>query len=422
MSVEILLGFLIYACAFVFAAWVAGRVNESGKMFSFFLLFYSIAPFFPFDGFQFFQYQVNYEWSSAVFLVYAVFLIMGSLMTMALSNGLMSSNEFRVADCRAGLRLLWFVSFLAWIVDIVFNWPFFFLPKHEYILSIPDQTKNLLVFSIPAKELLVGACVFNPFRGWLRKVCVAVGLLALLHSLMLGYRHIALLMILMVLLPRVRTLGLLMLCVLLTFLGEVSNSFKTVLALSDGGRDVAVSGEWWLQQLFNAFGVSGEQRAILSNLLIKLENPHLFEFGRFPEDLALGLPILNRLDLGAVPATAGMSMLVGTLEGQGTGYSIHLVMLESLFLALPVVAMALVLAQWLRGSMLAILAGEVMYSMMRNGMEYWVSQVIKLMFLTATVLLVNKLHKRIRSGLRASDFNIAVLNTRLASFGNGRQE
>lgn len=419
---EILLGLLLYACAFVFAAWVGGRVNESGKMFSFFLLFYSIAPFFPFDDFQFFEYEVTYEWNVVVFIVYAAFLILGSLMALALSNGVVLSNEFRVADCREGLKFLWFVSLLAWIVDIAFNWSFFFLSKHEYILSIPYQTKNLLVFSIPAKELLVGACILSPFRGWMRRICLGVGLLALLHSLILGYRHIALLMILMVLLPRTRTLGLLILCVLFTFLGEVSNSFKAILALGGGLRDFAVSGEWWLQQLVSAFGVSAEQKAILSNLLIKLDNPHLFEFGRFPEDLALGLPVLNRLDLGAVPATAGMSMLVGTLEGQGTGYSIHLVMLESLFLALPVVAMALVLAQWLRGSMLAILAGEVMYSMMRNGMEYWVSQVIKLMFLTATVLLVNKLHKKIRSGLRASDFNDAVLNARLASFGNGRQE
>ncbi len=421
MSAEILLGLLIYACAFAFSAWVAGRVNESGKIFSFFLLFYSIAPFFPFDGFQFFQYQVNYEWNAAVFLMYAALLIIASLMTMALSNELVPSNEFRVADCRAGLRLLWFVSFFAWIIDIVFNWPFFFLPKHEYILSIPDQTKNLLVFSIPAKELLVGACVFNPFRGQLRKICVAVGLLALLHSLMLGYRHIALLMILMVLLPRVQALGLLMLCMVFTFFGEVSNSFKTVLALGDEFRDVTFSGEWWLQQLFSAFGVSGEQKAILSNFLIKLDNPYLFEFGRFPEDLALGFPILNRLDLGAVPATAGMSMLVGTLEGQGTGYSIHLVMLESLFLALPVVAIVLILAQWLRGSMLAILAGEVMYSMMRNGMEYWVSQVFKLMFLATTALVLNKLYKEIRLRLRASSCNIAVVNTRRASIGNGRK-
>lgn len=395
---DIVLAFLLYVCAFISAVWIGGRVNEAGRLFVFFLIFYSIAPFFPFDGFDFFSYEIRYSWNYKIFLVYATFLFAASLMTLVISNGFDGWSEGQVADCRSGLRFIWFVSLFAWSVDVLFNWPFFFLPKDEFILSLPFQTKNLFFFTIPARELLVGAWLLSPFRGEMKKVCVAVGVLALLHSLMLGYRHLALLLILLVLLPRVRSWGMLGLCVFFTFVGEVSNSVK-ILLVESSARDFLFSTDWWAQQLSVVSGVSGEQKAILSNLLVKLERPEFFEFGRFFEDLALGLPVINHFDFGALPATVGMSSIMGVPEGQGTGYSIHLAMLESLFVVLPVVAVVILLAQWLRGSMLAILSGELIYSMMRNSVDYWISQMAKLVFLAVVVLVVNEVCRLCRSRL-----------------------
>lgn len=399
-EIETLLAFLMYALAFVGVAWLAGRLELAGRLAAFFVLFYSVAPAFAFSGFQFFEYEVDYSWRASVFACYAaVLLIFFALLLFFVRRNGQERGAF-ASDNQHGLQLLWWLSLIAWLVDAVFNWRFFSLPKHEYILSLPEQTKNLFFFTIPAKEMLVGAVFFNPFRSrWVKFFCVAVAALALLHSLVIGVRHVALLFILLLVLPRVRTVGILTLVFAFTFLGEFSNVIKLIFSFSSGIQQELFNYYWWVGYFQEGFGVSGEQKAILSNLLIKLDNAELFDFGRIGQDLILGLPLApflsNLFGHDFVPAVVPLSDFVGTLEGQGTAYSMHLVMMESFGLAVLWVFCIFLIGRWVFGSFLFIFFGEIMYSIMRNGAEYWIYQAGKMMSLIALVMLLEWLARLI---------------------------
>ena len=389
-EIETLLAFLIYALAFLGVAWLAGRLELAGRLAAFFVLFYSVAPAFAFSGFQFFEYEVDYSWRASVFACYAAMLLIFFVLLLFFVRRNGREHGAFSSDNQRGLQLLWWLALVAWLVDTVFNWRYFSLPKHEYILSLPEQTKNLFLFSIPAKEMLVGAAFFNPFRSrWVRFFCIAIAVLALLQSLVIGVRHVALLFILLLVLPKVRVFGILILVFVFTFLGEFSNVVKLLFSFSSGIQQEIFSYAWWAGYFQEGFGVSGEQKAVLSNLLIKLDNAELFDFGRIGQDLMLGLPLAplfsKLLGHDFVSAAVALSDFVGTLEGQGTAYSMHLVMMESFGLAVLWIFCIFLIGRWVFGSFLFIFFGEIMYSVMRNGADYWIYQAGKMMFLIALV-------------------------------------
>jgi len=389
-EIETLLAFLMYALAFLGVAWLAGRLELAGRLAAFFVLFYSVAPAFAFSGFQFFEYEVDYSWRASVFACYAAVLLIFFALLLFFARGNGREHGAFASDNQRGLQLLWWLALVACLVDAIFNWRFFNLPKHEYILTLPEQTKNLFFFSIPAKEMLVGAAFFKPFRSkWLKFLCVAVAVLALLHSLVIGVRHVALLFALLWVLPRVRTVGVLTLVFTLTFLGEFSNLVKLLFSFSSEIHKEIFNYAWWVGYFQEGFGVSGEQKAILSNLLIKLDNTEFFDFGRIGQDLMLGVPLAPLLSslfgYDFVSAAVVLSDFVGTLEGQSTAYSIHLVMIESFGLAVLWIFCIFLIGRWVFGSFLFIFFGEIMYSVMRNGADYWIYQTGKMMFLIALV-------------------------------------
>ncbi|MDT3679597.1 MAG: hypothetical protein ROZ64_12280 [Burkholderiaceae bacterium] len=379
--------------------WVAGRVNLSGRFLLFFALFYGIAPLVPFTGFEFFQYEVSYSYDPRVLLLYSLSSLFFVLVAFVLQAFPCAALDVLDVDTAAALRVLWCIALVAWLIDIAANWSFFLLPKHEYIASIPQQTKNLFLFTIPAAELLAGAFALSPFRSVvMRRVVAIVGVLAVLQSLVLGYRHVALLALLLILLPRVRSLGVLTLCLFLTFIGEISNGIKLFFSPASGIQGNILDAVWWREYLEVSIGVSTEQKAILSNLLIKLAHPEFIDYWRGFLYLVAGLfgSIISRIGVEVTASTAELAAFVGTLEGQGTGYSIQLSIIESFGLVLPFVVLVGFLARATVGTMLFILAAEIMFSMMRNGPEYWLAQVNKLIFLIFLVWLLSLILQFVR--------------------------
>lgn len=394
MDLVIAASLLIHLTTMLLAAAASGRVSVIGRIFLFFALFYSVAPVLEFEEFKFFQYTIDYEYRGAVLMAYSLTLV--GLTIVALSVFHVKSN-FNVEKSSfihqrldgMGLRALWAIALFAWFVDLAFNWNYFNLPKHEYILSLSDQTRNLFFFSIPDKELLAGAMVFNPFRGRWRYVVRVVGALALLHSVLLGYRHIALLVLLLLLGSHIRSIGMILLCVSITFLGEVSNVIKAIFLAPGEIQIDVVDPVWWGTYLSANIDVSSEQKAILSNFLIKLSNPWLFEQGRVFYDFMSSVPFFGRYatDLGIEiePASRALGSFVGTLEGQGTAYSIHLTVIESYGMIFPVIALVAIIGRSVANGMLTILVAELFYSIMRNSPEFWMAQLNKLIFLSLVV-------------------------------------
>jgi len=151
-------------------------------------------------------------------------------------------------------------------------------------------------------------------------------------------------------------------------------------------------------------GVSGEQKAILSNLLLKIRHPELFELGRGVSDILGAIPGGGALiGIFALPEQSSASTLgsfVGVLEGQGTAYSLHLGIIESFGLVIPFILLVLSITNFTRGTMLLVVASEIIYSMMRNGADYWLTQTNKLVFLVAVVIAISRLAHEVRSAFR----------------------
>ncbi len=208
----------------------------------------------------------------------------------------------------------------------------------------------------------------------------------------------------MALVPRLRGTGILFLCLAFTFVGELSNAVKLVLSPASGQQAYIFDSSWWLDFFTVNFGVSSEQKAILSNLLLKIRHPELLEFGRGVTDILGAVPggsgLIGILGLPHQSSTSTLGAFVGVLEGQGTAYSLHLGILESFGLVIPFILLVLKIANFTRGTMLLVVASEIIYSMMRNGADYWLTQTNKLIFLIVVVIAISCLAREARRALR----------------------
>lgn len=387
----------LYVAALLFSFSFLGRLNDAGRVFLLLLLFYSVAPLFPFRDFSFFHQMVSYEWRADVFALYAVTLLIFTLLLRMLfpSECDHSSSDFKFSK---GLVVMWWVALFAFSVDLSFNWPFFLLPKDQYIQSIPVQTKNLFLFTIPAKEMLVGALLFSPFKSaTFRKMTLIFGVVALVISIVIGVRHVALLAFLMIAAPKVKFFSGLLLVAALTLAGELSNGMKIFVhqvASSSNNLDF----QYWISYLYDvsqALEPSVEQKAILSNLILVLDDSRLIDFGRFFWDVVAGLPFgpvfVNSLKFDYMSGASLLSNYVQVPEGQGTAYSFQIVMIETFGFVFLVAALMLYLARLVRGTMLYIFSGEIFYSILRNAPDYWLSQSFKLAFLILSAIFLHQI-------------------------------
>lgn len=382
----------IYLFLFLGVAFFSQKLNIVGRVGVFIILFYSVAPFFEFHSFQFFNYEVSYFYDKEIFLLYILILIF-----VPLPFFLFFREKWEIAAPKNldAIYVVWAISLIAWIIDVVFNWRYFSLPKDEYIISLPEQTKNLIFFTIPAKEILVSFAFIPVFSTRFRRICLVFAFFAFAHSLFIGVRHIAFVAVLLYFLPKIKTKGILLMLFMMTFAGEASNVLKIILSeISRNNWGVIYDG-WWLNYLYANIGVSIEQKAILTNLMLKLQFPELLQFGHLFEDLLAGMPMAQKI-AGLVgyefsSSTTGLSDFVGVLEGQGTAYSIQLALVESYGFVLVVVFFVVFILSRIRSGVFYVTLGEFFYSMMRNGVDYWIYQFWKIMILVLIFYLLSKL-------------------------------
>lgn len=369
-----LCGLLLYSLA---------KAVEAGiilKLWVFFVAFYSIAPLFYFSDFQFFLEKIDYAVSADVLFIYLVTDLV--LLLPVLLPGLWRQDLPTAPVLPEGFKGLWLLSVCAMFVDVGFNYSYFMLPKSEYISSIPSQTKNLFLFTIPYKEILVGFWFWSPFSSRrLKSLVKPFAVLALLISFIVGVRHVLFIFMLLLLLPRVKLTGFIMLLALFTVVGETSNILKFVVeySLKDSGSAGDLS--WILGAGDSFIGLSSEQKAILSNLLVMMKTEGGVAWFRMLTDF------LNVPGVSTVAQTLGFKLktgaevighYVGVEEGQGTAYSIQLVMLENLLLPIIPILLALRFMTLISATPLIILCGEIVYSVMRNGADYWLYLIAKL--------------------------------------------
>lgn len=361
------------------------------KLWVFFVAFYSIAPLFYFSGFQFFLEKIDYAPSADVLFIY---LLTDLVLLLPVLLPSLCRQDLPAAPVLAdGFKGLWFLSVCAMFVDVCFNHSYFMLPKHEYISSIPYQTKNLYLFTIPYKEILVGFWFWSPFsQGRLKSFVKPFAVLALMLSFVVVVRHVLFIFILLMLLPRARIAGLIVLLAVFTLMGEASNILKFVVEyfLKDGGSAGDLS--WILSAGDSFIGMSSEQKAILSNLLVMMKADGGVEWLRMLTDF------LNVPGISTIAQTLGFELktgaqvighYVGVEVGQGTAYSIQLVMLENLLLPIIPILLALRFMTLIAATPLIILCGEIVYSVMRNGADYWLYLIAKLALIYLLIAFVN---------------------------------
>lgn len=378
--------FTIVAVAVHSAAFGVGP-----KIVTFLLLFYSVAPLFEFSNFRYFQASIDYSWRADVFLIYIAVLLTLFLPLLVIEKYQLTLNTQRFAF---GYKVLWLMAVVGLLNDIYLNHEYMFLPKADYIYAMPHISNNFVFFHFPAIEVLAGALVFSPFRSKkLYYAVVVAGVAAVALSLVIGVRHVVLLLALAFLLPRLGVFGMLVAVAVATFFGELTNVLKVLVDLLVGritSEDMLFLLEMTERSILR---VSGEQMAVLSNLLIKLDHPDLFDFTNWLLGSVRFIPffsgIISAFGVAPEPSPASLIYYVGAGRGQGTAYSIHLVFIESLGLIFIYYLVCLILCLANTRSILIVLAGEVFYSIMRNGSEFWLYLAGRLMFFMLLAMFIS---------------------------------
>lgn len=383
----------IYLFLFLGVAFFSQKLNIVGRVGVFIILFYSVAPFFEFSDFQFFQYKAIYIYDKEIIFFYMLTLIFVSLPFFLFFR---EKWEIKVPRNLDALYVVWSVALLAWLIDIGFNWRYFSLPKNEYILSLPEQTKNLIFFTIPAKEILVSFAFIPVANEKFKRIIFIFAVFALLHSLIIGVRHIAFVAVLLFFLPRVKTIGFLSILMVMTFAGEISNVLKIALFGFFSGDNQFMSDGAWVDYFYENIGVSTEQKAILTNLLIKMEFPQFLQFGKLPEDLISGFPMAQTM-ADAVgykfsSLATGLADFVGVMDGEGTAYSLQVAVIESVGFVVLVIFPVLFVLSTIRSGVFFVTLGEFFYSLMRNGVDYWFYQFWKIIILVALFFIVQRIY------------------------------
>lgn len=368
-------------------------------------LFYSLAPLFSFE-FDFFEYRVRYVPEPLALLVY----IMSDVLFLAASLYLYGARRVPAPaagprdDLRAGGMALVVLAMGAQLINVFFNWEYLLLPKNEYIAEIGQNvTPNLLLFTIPADSILVGALLVNPFRSRpLRWAVIVLGLATLLLSVFQGYRHLILLLLLVAYLMRYSKGGGIMLIAVtlaLTFAGELSNMLKMWFyqALLDPEFDHGGYLQWYFSTV-EWLPVSTEQAAAAANFHLGLS---VMQLGSdFVQFLRL-IPFTSSLVENLPTSVDQIGKLVGVDYGQGTAYNFQLFMLNTFLLGGAFLFLVLLLLRATRNTVLLIYGLEIFSSLLRNSPSFWLAQ-IKLMVVLLLILHAASAGAKLISHLRRS--------------------
>lgn len=272
-----------------------------------------------------------------------------------------------------GFSLLIFIAALAQVVDIVMNRELLLLPKELYIDA--EKFPNLFVLSIPAQLILLGGALYSPFRKKIPRILVAIlALVATVLSVVQGYRGIALIAVLYFVYSRWPKLSPLVPALLMTVAGELSNPLKYLIGglLIGDNFDASNMFEYYSSNLDMLIGLSGEQKAIVSNLVLGMK------------DLAIGAPIAELRNI--IPFTnslfgdftmtsaSRLGEIAGVGVGQGTAYSFVLFIAESLIVAPLMMILVVQVMRLLSGTPLVFLSWTTFFSLMRDTPAFWAGE------------------------------------------------
>jgi hypothetical protein len=348
--------------------------------------FYTLTLLVPFYNHEHFDYLVTYIPSAnSLFLG-----VCADLSMLAAIRWSFPAQAVPVSHggARIGFALLVVVAAVAQVIDIAMNRELLLLPKELYIEA--EKVPNLLIFSIPAQLILLGGALYSPFKNKPVKLLIALlAIVATVLSVVQGYRAVALIVLLHFVYRRWPRMSPLVPTLLMTVAGELSNPIKYFVGglLLNDNFDAAGMLDHYGSHLELLIGLSGEQKAIVSNLVLGLK------------DLAVGDPILELRNLfpltnalfGNITATSATRLgeLAGVGYGQGTAYSFVLFIAEALVIA-PLMLLGVTrMMRVLGGTPLTFVSWTVFFSLMRDTPAFWSGELKMSVLLTLVVIAVS---------------------------------
>jgi hypothetical protein len=383
---------LLWVVHFLLLVLISADVRNRGvaaKYAATIYVFYTLTLLVPFYNHEHFDYVVNYTPSvQSLFLgICADFSVIAAI-RYSFKSGIESEQPGRFASDKVGLRMLVLLAAVAEVIDIAMNRELLLLPKELYIEA--DKVPNLIVFSIPAQLILLGGALYSPFRSRpIRFVIAALATIATVLSVIQGYRGVALMVALYFVFRKWPRAWPAVPAIIMTVAGELSNPVKYFvggLFLNDH-FDAGAQLQFYADNLHTLIGLSGEQKAIVSNLVLGMH------------DLALGEPILELRNLfpltnqlfGNITTTSASRLgeLSGAGFGQGTGYSYVLFLAESLVVAPLLLLFITKLMRVLSGTPLTFVSWTIFFSLMRDTPAFWTGELKMLFLLTVVIFLVS---------------------------------
>jgi hypothetical protein len=230
----------------------------------------------------------------------------------------------------------------------------------------------------------------------------------------MGYRFLVLATVLFLLFKLLPKMNILIAVFLLTTLGEFSNMVKEMfrIFLFDFKISKEFFSNWYDHILRNGF-ISSEQKAILTNTVIGLNNLNFFTPLKELQNL---IPFINRI-IGPVDmSSAGRIGLIAGVpidSGGGTAYSLVLFLIESAFIGAFFLTLVLIMVHYTSRSIFVFVALNLFFSLMRDTPEYWAGQLKMLIILIVFVYFLNFIFNYIEDKNTRDSFNKKIRNVKI---------
>jgi hypothetical protein len=389
---------VLWAAHFLLLVLISVDVRNRGvaaKYAATIYLFYSLTLLVPFYNHEHFDYVVNYTPSvQSLFLGICADLSVIAAVRYSFRSGAENDRPGWLARDKVGLRMLVALAAVAEVIDIAMNRELLLLPKELYIEA--EKVPNLILFSIPAQLILLGGALYSPFRSRpVRFVIATLATVATTLSVIQGYRGVALMVALYFVFRKWPRVSPAIPAIIMTVAGELSNPVKYFvggLFLNDH-FDALAQLQYYAENADTLFGLSGEQKAIVSNLVLGMH------------DLALGQPVLELRNLfpftnqlfGNITTTSASRLgeLSGAGFGQGTGYSYVLFLAESLLIAPLLLLFITKLMRTLSGTPLTFVSWTIFFSLMRDTPAFWTGELKMLFLLTVVIFLMSYFFRQV---------------------------
>ncbi|WP_392538291.1 hypothetical protein [Legionella sp. 227] len=358
--------------------------------------FYSVVVLVPFR-FDFFGIPVTYTPSALVLSIYIItdLALLLSLFVVT-ENSSLSRDYLVVLNTNGiGCQVLLLMACLAQVYVLIKSYDLIFLPKDKFIIASSGRSMDLFFYHFPYDTILLGGLFFSPFKSKALKFFIAVVTLATVCvSIISGYRHLVFLIFSYLVLSRSNKIASpILVALLLTFIGEVSNYLKWYVhaALFKEGFELSEYLDY-ISRTYT-FQPSPEQMAILTNLVLSLD------LGKITNSLhvfANFLPFTSSLSPNAGKMLNSLGEVLQIPNGQGAAYNFQLFVLGTYGIGLIFMWFSMFFNWITKGSILTFVSLYISYSILRDEPSYWISQIKMGLLLTFFVFTLNQLEKMFR--------------------------